>query len=231
MVLQSAGRLRLSAVIPTLDEAVRVGPLVARLIEECDEVVVSDGGSGDDTVARARAAGAHVVEGGRGRGPQLHRGAQAATGEVLWFVHADAVIPAGAGPALRQAAADRAWGSFRVSVDSRDPRLRFTASWMNHRAALTGSCTGDMGMWTRRSFYETLGGFDGLGAFEDLEFSDRARRFADHGQVSMALGLSSRRWKGEGTTRTIVRMWRLRLAYRLGGDPRELAASYASKPR
>jgi rSAM/selenodomain-associated transferase 2 len=231
MVVPTVRKLRLSAVIPTLDEAVRIGSLVARLSEECDEVVVSDGGSGDDTVARARASGAKVVEGGRGRGPQLHHGVRAAVGELLWFVHADAVVPEGAGPALRLVAEDQAWGSFRVSVDSRDPRLRFTASWMNHRAALTGSCTGDMGMWTRRSFYETLGGFEGLGAFEDLEFADRARRFADHGQVPMTLGLSSRRWKGEGTTRTILRMWRLRRAYRLGGDPRELAASYASKPR
>jgi len=231
MVPAAAPQLRLSAVIPTLDEAVRIGSLVARLIEECDEVVVSDGGSDDDTVARARASGALVVQGGPGRGPQLHRGALAAAGEVLWFVHADAVVPAGAGQALRAVAAARAWGSFQVSVDSRDPRLRFTASWMNHRASLTGSCTGDMGMWTRRSFYETLGGFDGLGAFEDLEFSDRARRYADHGQVPMALGLSSRRWKGEGTTRTILRMWRLRLAYRLGGDPRELSASYTTRPR
>lgn len=223
--------MHLSVVIPTLDEAARIGALVAHLRDEAEEIVVADGGSGDDTVALARAAGARVVEGARGRGAQLHAGARAARGELLWFLHADSTVPAGAGAALRAAAAHHAWGCFRTEIPSADPRLRWTAWIMNLRAELTGSATGDMGIWARRGFYEALGGFEPLPAFEDLSFTDRARIFADWAVVSPPLQTSPRRWEAEGVRRTMGRMLKLRWAYRFGADPAELAALYRSRPR
>ena len=54
-------RVPLSVVIPVLDEADRIGACVRRL-GWADEVLVADGGSRDDTVALARAAGATVLE-------------------------------------------------------------------------------------------------------------------------------------------------------------------------
>ena len=61
--------MRLSIVVPALDEAGQIaatlasarGPRVA-------EVIVVDGGSADDTAVRARAAGAAALTAGRGRG-------------------------------------------------------------------------------------------------------------------------------------------------------------------
>jgi hypothetical protein len=37
---------------------------------------------------------------------------------------------------------------------------------------------------------------------------------------------SGRRWEERGTLRTIILMWRLRLAFALGADPRTLAQRY-----
>lgn len=223
--------MQLSVVVPTLDEAARVGALVARLQAEADEIVVVDAGSADGTAALAEAAGARVLQGPRGRGAQLHAGARAARGELLWFLHADSTVPPGAGEALRQAARTHAWGCFRTEIPSSDPRLRWTAWIMNLRAEITGSATGDMGIWARRGFYEALGGFEPLPAFEDLSFTDRARVFADWAVVSPPLQTSPRRWEVEGVRRTMVRMLRLRWAYRFGADPAELAALYRSRPR
>jgi glycosyltransferase involved in cell wall biosynthesis len=68
--------VRFSVIIPTLDEADRIGTLVTALKgENFDEVIVVDGGSRDATVARAASAGATVVTSARGRGRQLGAGA------------------------------------------------------------------------------------------------------------------------------------------------------------
>ena len=102
---------------------------------------------------------------------------------------------------------------------------------MTLRALATGSCTGDMGIWVRRSLFDLLGGFAPLTAFEDLQFSDRARRQAAHEVIDAPLLTSARRWEKEGINRTVLRMWSLRLGYRLGIAPQRLAQWYRSHPR
>ena len=102
---------------------------------------------------------------------------------------------------------------------------------MTLRARLTGSCTGDMGIWCRAGFYEAMGGFSPLPAFEDLDFSDRARQLADWAVVAPPLHTSDRRWQAEGLLRTTLKMWRLRAAWNLGRDPEALARQYTSAPR
>ena len=221
----------LSVVVPTLEEQPTIGSLVRGLLDEVDEVVVSDGGSRDGTAEAARQAGARVVSGARGRGPQLDRGAAAASGDVLWFLHADAVVPAGLGRAVRRAAEGAAWGACETRIVSADPRLRWTAFVMTRRARWTGAMTGDMGIWARRDLFTAIGGFGSLPALEDLDFSDRARRVAPWSLAGPALGTSARRWSAEGVTRTMARMLALRVAYRLGVPPARLARRYRSAPR
>lgn len=219
----------ISAIVPTLDEAATIGPLVGALRAMVDEVVVSDAGSGDGTVDVARAAGALVVTGARGRGPQMDLAATAARGERLWFVHADSALPAGCGEALRHARGP--WGCFETRIDSEDPRLRFTGAWMSKRARRSGACSGDMGIWSDRPFFESLGGFGSLPAFEDLAFADRARRAHPCEVLQPTLGTSARRWTTDGVNRTILQFWLLRLGYRAGLDPIRLSRAYRSRPR
>ncbi|QIN79203.1 glycosyltransferase [Rubrobacter marinus] len=87
--------MQLSVVIPTLDEAENIGPLLERLSRTpgVSEVVVSDGGSADGTCGISRALGARLVESEPGRGAQLRAGAREASGDVLLFLHADVVPP------------------------------------------------------------------------------------------------------------------------------------------
>lgn len=212
----------ISAVVPTLDEARHLPTLLATL-GGC-EVVVSDGGSRDQTVALARAAGARVVEGSPGRGAQLARGAAVCQGERLWFLHADALPGAGALRALD--AAPGPWGCFRIRLEPDDPWLTLTAAGMNTRARLTGSATGDMGVWMDRGFYEELGGFPDLASFEDLVLTDRARARVAPTVIDVPLVVSARRWLARGRLRTTLEHWALRAAYRSGVPPERLAHRY-----
>src|SRR3954447_25371522 len=84
-----------SIIVPTLNEASQISATLHALqaLDGRKEILVVDGGSEDETVSSAIAAGAIVVESARGRGTQQHAGALAARGDVLWFVHADTIPP------------------------------------------------------------------------------------------------------------------------------------------
>ncbi|MCB9777765.1 MAG: glycosyltransferase family 2 protein [Alphaproteobacteria bacterium] len=222
--------MRIRAVVPVLDEASALPRLLPRLSREVDEIVVVDGGSTDGSVALARRAGAIVLQAARGRGPQLDAGAvHGDPPDLLWFVHADTRLPDGPGQALRAASAP--WGCFAVELDDPDPRLGWTGRLMTRRARRSGSCTGDMGIWARPDLWRRAGGFGALPAFEDLAFSDRARALAPWQVLSPALGIDPRHWHAQGITRTVLRLWGLRGAYRLGIPADRLSAAWPSRTR
>ncbi|MBT3532385.1 MAG: glycosyltransferase, partial [Rhodospirillaceae bacterium] len=87
----------ISIVIPTLNAAATLPATLAALAPGRDsglieEILISDGGSTDGTIEVAQAAGAQVIAGPPGRGGQLQRGAVAAAGEWLLFLHGDTVL-------------------------------------------------------------------------------------------------------------------------------------------
>jgi glycosyltransferase involved in cell wall biosynthesis len=79
--------MKLSVVIPTLNEAANIGTLLERLSHTpgIDEIVVADGGSTDGTPELVRSSAVRLVRSGAGRGVQLNAGAGAASGDVLLF--------------------------------------------------------------------------------------------------------------------------------------------------
>src|SRR3984893_15621218 len=121
---------RISVIIPTLDAAEELPGTLAALAESglLREIIVSDGGSRDDTVAIAAAAGAGGVTAPRGRGIQLIAGAAAATGDWLLFLHADCRLAPGWERAAaefiaRPGASDPA-GYFTFALDDPGPAAR-----------------------------------------------------------------------------------------------------------
>ncbi|MFQ5749855.1 MAG: glycosyltransferase, partial [Planctomycetota bacterium] len=111
--------MKISAVIPVLDEAARMEDCLVSLkrLDGDWETIVVDGGSSDRTVETARRAGAdQVLAAVRGRGTQLRAGADAACGEAILFLHADTRLPEDAARQIEDTlAADRwAGGAFLV---------------------------------------------------------------------------------------------------------------------
>ena len=223
--------MRLSIIVPALDEAEALAgslaPLQA-LRAQGHEIIVVDGGSRDATLAVARAAADLTFAAVPGRASQMNAGAHAATGDVLLFLHADSWLPADAANAVA-GAFDRGarWGRFDVIIRGRPRVLKLVAWMMNVRSLLTGIATGDQGIFVERALFFRVGGFAPIPLMEDVALSKSLKRSAGRPACLRArIATSGRRWEARGPWRTIVSMWRLRLAYALGADPARLARRY-----
>lgn len=223
--------LRLSVVIPTLNEATNISPLLddlAPLRNAGHEVIVVDGGSADATVAIAENHTDQCLSATSGRARQLNLGAAHAHGDVLWFVHADSRIDPAAATAIIDVIQNGVtWGRFDVRLSGHRWPLRIVESLMNLRSRLSGIATGDQAIFVRRDLFERVGGFADQPLMEDIELSRRLRRRARPCCLRQPRILtSSRRWETHGIARTIWLMWRLRLAYALGTPADRLARRY-----
>lgn len=227
--------MRLSVIVPALDEGAGLAAVLAPLRDQLDagdELIVVDGGSRDATVTEAARYSERVLTAGPGRARQMNAGAAAASGDWLWFVHADTGVDPGAVEHMRRSLHRRraCWGRFDVRLSGDHPMLRVVATFMNARSRVTGIATGDQAIFVERTVLETVGGFPDQPLMEDVALSARLRSQ----QWPLCLGThiitSSRRWEDHGIWRTIALMWRLRWAYWRGADPGELARRYRGEP-
>lgn len=226
---------RLSIVVPALDEAAAIAATLdalSPLRAAGHEVIVVDGGSADATVELAAPRADRVLAAARGRAAQMNAGAAIATGEALVFLHADTRLPPDAVEAIARAlAGGHGWGRFDVVLAGRSRWLPVVAAAMNLRSRLTGIATGDQGIFVRRALFARAGGFPVQPLMEDIALSRTLKRAAGRpAALRQRVSTSGRRWDERGALRTILLMWKLRLAYALGADPAALAQGYA-KPR
>ncbi len=224
----------LSIIVPVLNEADGVVDALAVLAPARAngvEVIVVDGGSQDGTADLARPHCDRVIAAPRGRATQMNAGAAAARGGVLLFLHADTRLPADADVMVLSGLqrSGRCWGRFDVTIDGRHPLLPMVAALMNLRSRLTGICTGDQAMFLTRSAF--AGGFPEIPLMEDIALSKRLKRVSRPLCLAARVTTSGRRWETRGVVRTILLMWRLRLAYFFGASPDALARRYGYAPR
>jgi len=221
----------LSIIIPVLNEAENIPALLDSLQplrRRGAEVVVVDGGSSDDTADLARAGADQVLLSAPGRARQMNAGAAAARGEILCFLHADSRLPEGADGLMINGLSHsrRSWGRFDVTISGTHPLLRVIACMMNWRSRLTGIATGDQGLFVTRSLFEAAGHFPDIALMEDIALSRQLKIYGAPLCIAHRLTTSGRRWEKHGVWRTMLLMWRLRLAYWLGADPDKLVLRY-----
>jgi len=226
-------RSPLVIVMPVLNEAAGIAAALmalAPLIARGARVVVADGGSTDDTLARARRFDSvEVIQAPRGRAAQMNAGAQAADPNgFLLFLHADTTLPPDADRLVTQALAEgrQVWGRFDVRIAGRARMLAVVAALMNLRSRWSGIATGDQAMFMTRAAFDAVGGFPVQPLMEDIELSKRLKIRSPPACLRQRVTTSGRRWEARGVWPTIVLMWRLRWAYWRGASPQALARRY-----
>jgi len=223
------GLRSVSVVIPALNEASVLATTLADLRNHGPhEVIVVDGGSDDGTADLARAGGATVLTGVRGRAAQMNHGAAHATGDVLLFLHADCTLEAGALDAARRTLREYrvAAGCFRMRVRADGWIYRMIDAAATARVRTTGLIYGDQGLFLTRETFDRVGGFPPLRFMEDVFVSFALRRLGRMRVAPAKVFVSARRWQKQGPLRQTLRNWALTALAAAGVHPDRLANYY-----
>lgn len=221
----------ISIVIPTLNAGHHLAGSTTALLEGVtdglvSELVISDGGSTDDTQDAARALGAVWVDGPSGRGGQLARGVAAAKSDWVLLLHADTWLSAGwpAAAARHMRAHPNAAGWFRLKFRADGVMPRVVAFVANRRSAVLGLPYGDQGLLISRSVLESVGGVPDFPLMEDVAL---ARRLKGKLQRIEADALTSaERYERDGWFRRPTQNIGTLLRYFIGVDPTRLRQRY-----
>lgn len=225
---------RVSIVIPTLNEAAALARTL-RCLRSLDpaawEIWVVDGGSQDDTVEIAKAAGVEVICSQAGRSIQMNRGAAQATGEILCFLHADTLVPDDLVAVIEQTLSDPAvvCGGF-ISLMAGPNKTQWAISIHNFLKTYYAPLLfrphlffkglrllfGDQVIFCRQQVFWQCGGFDP--ALPIMEEADLCIKLTQYGRIQLVnrvVQSSDRRvakwgaWKATGIYSAIGFLWGL----------------------
>ena len=217
---------RLSVIIPARNEGPRIGAVLRQVRRGKPwEIIVVDGQSTDRTPEIAAAFGATVICSRPGRGRQQQVGADAATGDVLVFLHADTIPPRNfARHILRVLARPGvSGGAFRLRIDRKSRSLRLLERLVNWRSRVLQMPYGDQAIFMTARTLRRIGSFPGLPVMEDFELVRRLRRLGRIEIAPACVVTSARRWIECGIWRTTFLNQACIIAYRLGVRPARIA--------
>lgn len=222
-------------VIPVLDEEEHLPGLLKDLAGLGPEsvVVVVDGGSGDRTVAAARAGGALVMRSRRGRARQLNAGAALLRTPWLLFLHADSRVGDGALRAIERhvRGGRREAGYFRLRMSHPHFWYRVIERGQRVRERLSGLVYGDQGLLIRRAHFSGAGPYPDEPVMEDVILNRRLRGQGRLVRLPASISTSPRRYEQEGRLRGWVRNVRLISRFLAGAEPDDLAERYPARVR
>ncbi|MBL7076146.1 MAG: TIGR04283 family arsenosugar biosynthesis glycosyltransferase [Kiritimatiellae bacterium] len=217
----------MSVVIPAWNEAERIGATIDRIRSDAHEVIVVDGGSRDGTRTVAYGKGARVLSAPPNRACQMNVGAQAATGNVLLFLHADTLLPDRFAIDVQQTLLRKVIaGAFRFRLEGERLAWRVVEWGTLWRFRLCRLPCGDQAIFLRTERFRAMGGFAVTPLMEDFELMCRLRNCGRIRLARRAAVTSARRWIRLGVFRTTLINQLIVLGYRLGVSPDRLASLY-----
>lgn len=223
---------KLSIILPVRNESGLIVSQLQRLQayrERGHELIVVDGGSSDDTLAKVSNFADTVDSSPVGRARQMNHGASLATGEVLLFLHVDTTLPERADQLINLALSEHtsAWGWFNIRLSNNRFGYRLIGNMMNIRSRLTSVCTGDQAIFVQRELFESMNGFPVIALMEDIAICKLLRsKGGEPAHPKVLAETSSRRWEEKGLLSTVLLMWKLRFLYFIGISPARLVTMY-----
>lgn len=222
----------ISVIIPTLNEQDNIASTLnyLRNLNSELELIVADAGSSDSTCERAEELST-VIHSKKGRGAQMNAGARKASGDILWFIHADCRPHVDSVQAINQIMTNKTivGGGFEYNLDHPGSRFRIVEFFSNYKNRKLQLLFGDMGIFVRREVFERMGGYSEIPLMEDMDFSKRLQRYGRITILPQRINTSARRWIEDGYIVNAIRSWLLQTAWALGASPTTLARFYKFK--
>ncbi|MBI84177.1 MAG: glycosyltransferase [Planctomycetaceae bacterium] len=221
--------MRISVIIPTLNESRLVSAAVSSAKQAgADEIIVVDGASSDGTAEVAAALGCQVIHCDPGRSGQQNAGAERASGDVLLFLHADSRLGRDSLDQIRLVLQDDrlVGGAFKHHIEAKGILFRLLELGNAARVHWFSMAYGDQGIFVRRTIFHDIAGFPPVRLMEDVRLM---RRLRQQGRIVLLTGplvTNARRWQQRGVVWQTLQNWLLLTAEWLGVSPDYLATFY-----
>ena len=221
--------MKISIIVPTLNESRCLNEALVKIQQLSPyELIVSDGGSHDDTLKIAAKFTQHIIKGPAGRALQMNAGAQVATGDLLLFLHADSHIK----PNSYQKMLDTMknpkviGGAFSLLIESSKWALQIINQFANLRSKYLGRAYGDQAFFVKKHIFQQMKGYTEFPICEDLDFYKRLKVFGSVVLLKEVVLTSPRRWVNDGIWLTTIKNIFIATLFELGFPPRILTKWY-----
>jgi rSAM/selenodomain-associated transferase 2 len=220
---------KISIIIPVYNEKKHISATITTAQKSINsEIIVVDAGSEDDTCGIACTTGVKVITSGRGRAMQMNKGAAAASGDILLFLHADTLLPSGFDYLIRKTLQKPGVvaGAFKLKISGRPWSLRLVEWGVDIRSKCFQLPYGDQAIFLKSEIFHKIDGFPELPIMEDFEL---VRRLKASGKIAIILApvvTSGRRWLQHGILKTTLINQIIIIGYFLGISPKRLASWY-----
>jgi rSAM/selenodomain-associated transferase 2 len=221
--------LKVSIIVPTLNEESVLEKTLTQIQQlSPHELIVSDGGSDDDTIRIAEKFSHRLITGHTGRAMQMNAGAKEATGNILLFLHADNRLEPESYQKMLKHMENPKWigGAFTLCIESDKWSIKLISLLANIRSRYFGLAYGDQGFFVRKEIFQNLNGFSPIPICEDLDFYHRLRKAGSVILLKEKTHTSPRRWIKEGIVFTTARNILIAILFGLGFPPRMLTKWY-----
>ncbi len=204
--------MQISVIIPVLNEEVTIEILLPYLFENSSpkniaEIIVVDGESQDNTIEVALQFGVKVVSSARGRAKQMNTGANYASGDIYYFLHADSLPPKGFDQYLIDAVKKgNEAGCFQMRFNNNHWWLRL-ASWLT-KFSWRACRGGDQSQFITKSLFEEIGGYDeSYTIYEDNILINELYNRKQFVVIPQWLTTSARRYEEKGIWKLQYHFW------------------------
>lgn len=220
----------LSIVIPTLNSVKTIKPTLLSLSEGITsglikELIISDGNSKDNIESLSKEIGAVFIKGKKGRGSQLHRGANQSSGQWLLFIHSDTFLPEGWSKIfLRHITNHENAGYCKLSFNDRSKMAKIISFGANLRSQIFKLPYGDQGLLISKKLYNEIGGYPNLPLMEDVVIAKLLKQKIQ--SIPVTIKTSASKYQRDGWLKTSIRNITFLIKFKLGADPHKLAKLY-----
>ncbi len=223
---------RISIIIPIYNEAKHICNLLRHLIENSSseniaDIIIVDGGSTDNSQKIVSSfKNVSLLNSEKGRAVQMNFGTKHATGDILYFLHADSYPPQNFDEfIINEINNNNLAGCFKMKFDTNHLWLKL-ASWFTKFSWKT--CRGgDQSQFITKTLFNDIGGYNEV--FTIYEDNDLISKLYERNQfvvIQEWLTTSARRYNANGMWKLQLHYWSIHLQKRFGVSPKKLNQYY-----
>lgn len=231
--------MKLAVIVPIYNDDKMIENLLEKLsnFKEIDEIIISKAVDDfkENKIVEKEYKGIEykLLISKKGRSTQMNTAVKYTDCDILWFIHADSeFLNYDIDKKIKNLIENEniECGGLKIKFNPNSILLSIIAYLSNLRAKLFKICFGDQSIFITKKLFEDINGFRDIPIMEDLQLfidiKDNQKDKKYFKLLNEKIISSSRRFKKNGTLKTIFKMHKLKIMYFKGVDTKELNKIY-----